>query len=215
MKKVEMYTSVENDKSAVGVKINDNSANLADLLDTWQVLADNPEVFKLYQEDNHGTCKGCRANCCSNPYIIPDLISFKKTAALLKMDYESFTRTYFEKDKLGVGLMRLKSNPCVFLQNNMCSIYPYRSLICRFYLCSNIMGDTEELIYKIAWTGIAATQVFAEERKLFHYDNNLGHSSFDRMFFKLIEEYRYKPELKLFFTAQDYTEIPLKPFLKA
>jgi hypothetical protein len=112
-----------------------------------------------------------------------------------------------------VGLLRMQPDPCIFLQDNVCTIYPLRSLICRFYLCCKVAGDTEQLIYSLSWTGAAATQLFVEELGLLPGSSGYGLSSFDMMFKKLIEDYRYDPNVKLFMKAREYSDIPLAPFI--
>lgn len=214
MDKVEVYLARENGKKCTGIKINDPEASLADLLAAWQPLCDDTGLHKMYADGNHALCKGCKINCCNTAYVIPDLISFKKMAAYLKLDYEQFIDRYFEKEKINAGLLRMKPNPCVFLDNNICTIYQIRSLICRFYLCINLLGDTEQLIYNITWTGITATQLFAEERGLINKKPAASLTSFDMMFKKLIEEYRYCPNAALFMKAAEYRDIPLKPFIQ-
>jgi Fe-S-cluster containining protein len=183
-----------------------------DLLDAWQPLCDDQSIFKQYAEGNYALCKGCQLNCCSTAYVIPDLVSFRKMAASLNMEYSDFIARFFQQEKRDVGLLRLQPNPCVFLQDNICTIYPVRSLICRFYICCNILGDTEELIYKIAWTGAAATQVFAEKMGLIQ-SNRSGSSSFDRLFTNLVEEYRESEGVYSFLQAREYQDIPLHHFL--
>jgi len=209
--RVEVYNGLENGTLGIGIRVN-GPATVQDLLDTWQPLCDDQSIYKQYAEGNYALCKGCQLNCCSTAYVIPDIISFRKMAASLNLDLADFIARYFQGDKLGVGLLRLQPNPCVFLKDNICTIYSVRSLICRFYICSPLLGDTEELIYKIAWTGAAATQVFAEQMGLIK-GNRLGSSSFDRLFIGLVEEYRGTEGVKSFLQAQDYRDIPLHHFL--
>ncbi len=213
MSKIEIYSGIENGETGIGVRVRDKEASLADLLYAWQPLCDDDSLFKLYGNSNYSACKGCIHNCCNTAYVIPDLISFKKMAGYFKCDYQEFIRKYFHEEKVSLGLLRMKPNPCVFLENNICTIYPIRSLICRFYLCSNILGDTEQLIYSITWTGITATQLFAEKNGLINTDIINGLSSFDMLFKNLIEEYRNSSNVQLFMQADEYSEIPLLPFL--
>lgn len=214
MDKVELYLGTENGKSGIGVKVRDKDANLADLLDAWQPLCDDTNLYKLYAAGNYAECKACTVNCCNTAYVIPDLIAFRKMADNAGLDYEQFIKTYFQPEKLDIGLLRMKPNPCIFLKNDICSIYPWRSLICRFYICSNILGDTEQLIYSLTWTGITATQLFAAEKGLLPIDDGAGMSSFDLMFKKLIDEYRNHPGVDLFMKAREYNQIPLLPFVE-
>jgi len=213
MDKIEIYTDTENDRLAAGVRINDKNATVADLLESWQLLCDGSGLFKKYAEGNYAPCKGCLHNCCNTAYVIPDLISFKKMAQYVNCSSKEFISQYFHPDKTASGLLRLKPNPCVFLKDNICTIYPVRSLICRFYVCAYLLGDTEQLIYSIAMTGIAATCLFAEEEGLICKDPAVGMSSFDMMFKKLIAEYRASSNVELFMRAREYSEIPLLPFL--
>ncbi len=210
-KKIEVYNAVENGTLGVGVRVK-KTASVQDLLDAWQPLCDDQSLFKQYAAGNYALCKGCQLNCCSTAYVIPDLISFKKMAAHLNLDWVAFLSKYFQQEKLSVGLLRLKPNPCIFLKNNICSVYPVRSLICRFYLCSHLLGDTEQLLYRIAWSGAAATQIIAEESGLINR-RDLGCTSFDLLFIRLLEEYRGDKGVESFLKADNYADISLKHFL--
>ncbi len=206
-----VYNDIENGKLGLGINISDLES-VQDLLDVWQPLCDDQTIFKQYAKGNYALCKGCGLNCCNTAYVIPDLISFKNTAARLNLDYPEFIRQFFQPEKLQVGLLRLLPNPCVFLVNNICSIYAIRSLICRFYICTPLLGETEELIYKIAWTGAAATQIFAEQQGLIPAQS-YGSSSFDRLFMRLLEEYRCSAGVESFMIRDRYSDIPLRKFL--
>ena len=214
MNKIEIFKGNENGKSGIGIKVKDDNATLADLLAAWQPLCDDSNIYKLYGDNHFAVCKGCNTNCCNTAYVIPDIISFKKMADHKNLDHKSFISAFFDREKVKAGLLRMQPDPCVFLEENICTIYPCRSLICRFYVCTDILGMAEQLIYSLAWTGITALQVFAEENDLIDTDSKAGLSSFDLMFKKLIEEYRYKPQVKLFLEAENYEDIPLKPFLE-
>lgn len=214
MNKIEIYRDAANDQAAIGIRINDEGAALSDLLDAWQPLGDDESIYKHYGDCHFAPCKGCTNNCCNTAYVIPDIISFKKMAALKKLDHKSFIQAYFAEDKIRAGLLRMRPDPCIFIKDNICTVYPCRSLICRFYICTDITGQAQQLIYSLAWTGAAALQLFAEENGLIKTDGPGGLSSFDLMFKKLIEEYRYKPQVRLFLQADDYAQIPLKPFLE-
>lgn len=209
--RVEVYKAVENGKLGLGIRIS-GPATIQDLLDAWQPLCDDQTIFKQFADGNYAQCKGCRLNCCSTAYVIPDLIAFKKMAAWLGLDWSGLIAGYFQREKLEVGLLRLRPNPCVFLHDNICTVYPVRSLICRLYICTPLLGDTEELVYKIAWAGAAATQVFAEEQG-FIPGTVSGSSSFDRLFMGLLEEYRGSEGVTSFLHAQNYKDIPLRHFL--
>ena len=177
--------------NGIEVRVNDNRATLQDLLDAWQPLCDNERLYKLYAQNQHRECRGCTVNCCNTAYVIPDLIAFKKMARFTGLDYPEFIARYFQRDKLEVGLLRMQPDPCIFLQDNICTIYPLRSLICR----------------------ATATQLFVEELGLLAGSSEQGLSSFDMMFRKLIEDYRYNPNIKFFMQAGEYSDIPLAPFI--
>ena len=197
----------------VGAEVLDPGATLADLLEAWQPLCDDTAIHKLYAADNHASCRACVANCCNTAYVIPDLIAFRKMALALNCDYPEFVADYFQADKVELGLPRLKPNPCLFLKEGICTVYPVRSLICRFYICTGLIGDTEQLIYDLAWTGAAATIVFARERGILPEASAGGYSSFDLLFKRLLEDYQDDPRIKLFLQAIEYDDIPLEPFL--
>lgn len=210
MKPVEVYTGIEKGRPGLGIIIN-GPATVQDLLDAWQPLCDDQTLFKQYALGNYSLCKGCQINCCNTAYVIPDLVSFRKMAEMLDLDYAEFINRYFQAEKLGVGLLRLVPEPCIFLQDNICSIYPVRSLICRLYLCTPLLGETEQLIYKVAWSGAAATQVLAARLGLVP-EQRSGASSFDRLFLGLLDEYRDSKGVQSFLEARDYNDISLEYF---
>lgn len=212
MSKVEVYQQREHGIVKLGVKVHDPRAHLADLLQAWQPLCDGAGIYKQYGNNGCAPCRGCVTNCCNTAYVIPDLISFKRMAAWLGQEEADFLAGWFQSDKLARGLLRLQPNPCIFLQDRVCTVYPLRSLICRFYLCSPLLGETEQLIYSIAWSGAAATQLYAEQKGYLPRPSQGGFTSFDLLFVNMLEEYRYHPGVQLFLTAHDYQDIPLAPF---
>ena len=214
MSAVELYQAESEGQMALGLKFNRTDISLAELLQVWQPLCDDEAIHKMYGLNNHAPCRGCLHNCCNTPYVIPDLISFKKTARYYHLDYPVFIANFFQPAKVAAGILKIQSDPCVFLQDNICAIYPIRSLICRFYLCSFLLGDTEQLVYSLAWTGSAATQVFAEKNGFSNESAGQGVTGFDLLFRRLISDYRYEPVLDLFLQADSYDDIPLEPFLK-
>ena len=213
MNKIEVYSSEENGKLVLGVKVQDKTASLQDLLDIWQPLCDDTLIHKEYAPGFHNVCKGCSVNCCDTAYVIPDIIAFKKIARQLELDHTEFIHRYFHEEKRLAGLLRLEPNPCIFLKQKICSIYELRSLICRFYICTPLQGETEELIYKISWAGGAATQVYAESKGLLDKNPAASLSSFDLLFYNLLEEYRNSQMVQAFLQASDYRDIPLGLFL--
>ncbi len=213
MSKVEVYYRDSEPEPGVSLRIIDHSATVGDLLEAWQPLCDDETLFKSFAKGNHSMCRGCAINCCNTAYVIPDIISFKKMANDLQLSYDEFLRGYFHKEKLALGLPRMKPDPCIFLQNNICTIYPLRSLICRFYVCTQLSGPVEQFIYSLTWTGITATILFAEQKGLLKTQAGLGMSSLDILFKGLIEEYRDNPNVQHFINAEEYSDIPLLPFI--
>lgn len=215
MSKIKVYQTRENGIVKLGAKVHDPAANLNDLLEAWQPLCDDESIYKNYGQGHHSACKGCPNNCCYTAYVIPDIISFKSMADQLQITEAEFVQGWFQPDKLALGLLKIKSNPCIFLQDGICSIYPLRSLICRFYICSDLTWDTEQLIYSLAWSGAAAAQIYAEQQGYVPSPGPGGYTSFDRLFVELVEAYRVLPGVKAFLAADSYQDIPLHHFIKA
>jgi len=213
MSKIEVYPSQENGKLVMGVNVEDKTASLQDLLDIWQPLCDDTLIHKEYAPGFHNVCKGCSVNCCDTAYVIPDIIAFKKISRQLGLNHKEFIQNYFQQEKLAAGLLRLEPNPCIFLKQKICSIYELRSLICRFYICTPLQGETEELIYKISWAGGAATQVYAESQGLLAKEQTASLSSFDMLFYNLLDDYRNTRMVQAFLQADDYRDVPLELFL--
>ncbi len=188
------------------------TATLMDLLNAWQPLCDQTTYRKKYATNQDQSCRGCQYNCCQTAYVIPDLLSFKGLARHTGYEYEKILDQYFDPAKRAIGLLRIRSNPCVFLQDQICTIYPLRTLICRFYLCLDISGDTEELIYHISAVGMAATHRFAKQRGLLG-QKTAPLSSMDQLFLRLFDQYDKSPLLAYFLEAKTYQDVPLKPFL--
>ncbi len=213
MPKIEVYLQNDEPEPSVSLRIRDQAATAGDLLEAWQPLCDDETLFKAFAEGNYSMCRGCTTNCCNTAYVIPDIISFKKMAHHLHLSHKEFLSGYFQKEKLAVGLPRMKPDPCIFLQDNICTIYPLRSLICRFYVCTRLSGPVEQFIYSLTWTGITASILFAEQNGLLMPEPGVGMSSMDMLFKGLIEEYRDNPNVELFINAEEYSEIPLLPFI--
>lgn len=214
MSKVELYQGSENGKNKIGAKIVDPTATLDDLLVAWQPLCDDEKLYKMFASGYHCACRGCQVNCCNTAYVIPDIIAFRNMCVHLNLKESDFAQKCLDQHKRSLGFLRLSPNPCLFLKDNLCTVYSRRALLCRFYVCSDIMGDTEQLIYSITWTGIAAAQAYARERSLIPLHPGGGFTSMDLMLAKTIEEFTRHPGVELFLRARAYAEIPLKPFLE-
>lgn len=218
MHQVEVCWGGHNKEQTIGIRVRSSDATVADLLEVWQSLAEDTRVRKKYAGPGL-VCRGCQSNCCSNPFVIPDLIAIKQMADHLSMSYSVLIDTYCCPHHRQKGLLKLKSEPCIFLQDNLCTIYPYRSLTCRFYLCSSLLGETEQIIYSIAWTGIAAAWIFARQEGIIsgpaHGTHRPGRGSFEQICLDLIAKYSRSPNVDLFLNACQYSHIPLKPFLSS
>lgn len=213
MSRVELFQGEEEGKNGIGVRVNDRRASLADLLDAWQPVCDDSTLFKLYARENHQACKGCTVNCCNTAYVIPDNIALQRMITKSGMKPAEFADRCLDQEKRKLGLLRLKPNPCCFLENNICTVYPERALICRFYVCSAILGSAEQFIYSITWTGIAAAQAYARQQGMVDPPPPGGYTSLDLMFSRVIEDFSQTPQLQLFTRAKNYADIPLEPFI--
>lgn len=198
--------------SVLHLEVLDQAASLQDVMDAWQPLCDDEGIFKKYASGHYAACRGCTLNCCNAADITPDLISFKKMASLLKMDYRSMLKQFYDPVSLQAGLIKMKSNPCVFLEEKCCSIYPVRSLLCRFYLCTELSGSTQELLYRISLLGSVATQQFALQESLVSADAE-PHAGFDLMVWKYMQNYQSHPAVRAFQEASNYCELPISLFL--
>ncbi|NLG32761.1 MAG: YkgJ family cysteine cluster protein [Syntrophomonadaceae bacterium] len=207
-----VIVNVNSTNTEIGVKLLNQDATLFDLLEAWQLVCDDRNLDRRYG-DRLNLCRGCLSNCCNTAYVIPDLISFKSIAQAKGLSYFKFLKDYFSPGKLKLGLAMLKFNPCIFLHNGSCTIYPLRTLLCRFYLCTDLPGSIEQLIYYISGIGMTATQVYLQTAGMLDSDKSAGCSSFDKMFFNLIEEYQQDSNIELFLQAHSYREIPLKPLI--
>ncbi len=75
-------------------------------------------------------CTQC-ANCCK--HIPPDFIAddIKRISAHLKLSESEFIQKYLKKNEDGEEV--IKTLPCLFLDQNKCSIYEVRPKVCRSY----------------------------------------------------------------------------------
>ncbi|MGE5404244.1 MAG: YkgJ family cysteine cluster protein [Candidatus Saccharibacteria bacterium] len=208
--KIQVYKEKEDGKLGLGVKVVDGTATLSELLKAWEPLADDPLVVKKYATEE-GACKGCYNNCCNAAFVIPDLVSFKAMCRETGQTPEQFLESALDRSSLAKGIPRLRFSPCLFLRDRICSIYPARSLICRFYLCTELLGDTEELVYSIVTSGISATFIYLENEGLIK--SGQGLTGFDTSLLELVEKRREHLGTLQFLKAESYDEIRLELFL--
>ncbi|MDO4540262.1 MAG: YkgJ family cysteine cluster protein [Syntrophomonadaceae bacterium] len=200
---------IEPGQNAIRLEVNDASASLQELLDAWQPLCDDAGISKTYAAGHFAPCRACEQNCCLSADISPDLISLRRLAQGLDMSIAGFVAEYCRPDLLEHGLMKVRSQPCVFLHSNICAVYPRRTLLCRFYICAEMAGPTQELIYRISLLGAAAAHRYAREQGIIPAPVPHGLGGFDRAFLQLMEEHMAHAALDYFLQAENYSQIPL------
>lgn len=198
----------------ISLEVVDAGATLQDLLDCWQPLCDDAGLYKTYAEGHFAPCRACVQNCCLAADISPDLIALRRLARGLDISIPAFLSRYCQPELLERGLIKIKSNPCVFLQDNICGVYPRRTLLCRFYICAEMAGPTQELIYRVSLLGAAASHLFAREQGMIPAPAPEGLGGFDRAFLQLMEENMHHPALAYFTAAENYEQIPLAVMLQ-
>lgn len=205
-------------KKGLRLIVLDPTASVQDLLDAIQPFSDEVSIHKDYLEDGHGTCRGCQVNCCRESFVIPDIISFHGLLDYLQLTAVDFLDGYFDAHKVKNGLPRLISGPCIFLKEDICSVYPYRTLICQLYICTPMTGDTEELVYSVVGAGIGELIRNGREQAFLPAwpdENNCGWqlssalTGYDRIFVKLLEQWVDHPA-NPFRDAKSYAEVKLK-----
>ncbi|NPV27942.1 MAG: hypothetical protein HPY81_11055 [Firmicutes bacterium] len=217
---IRFVTREFNGKTGLALVISDATASLQDLLDAIQPFSDDSTIYKEYLIDQHGTCRGCRINCCRQSFVIPDRVSFNNLINYFRLSPVEFLARYADPHKLSYGLPRFRSGPCVFLKDAMCTIYPYRPLICQLYLCTPMDGDTGELIYSVVSAGIAELIRYGQEQGFLPAWSTSSASScglpsqgsptgYDRMFIKIIERWADNSS-NPFCQVNSYTEIRLR-----
>lgn len=208
--RVEVYKETENGTLGLGVRVLDDEATVADLLEVWEPLSDDPAVPKEYAAGSD-SCKGCINNCCNSAFVIPDLIAFKAICRETGLLPGESLEKWFDPDSRDAGILRWRYGPCVFLQDRLCTIYKERSLICRFYLCTKMLGETEQLVYSVVTAGMTALYLWLEEQGLLT-SVGAGLTGYDRALLNLINEYRTHPGTMEFLKAGGYHDIKLRAF---
>lgn len=200
----------------VAVCIEDPGATLGDLLRAWQPLCDDPGVYKQFAEPHFAPCRGCAVNCCRHAYVVPDIVSLRQLAAHLQMDLPQLASDYLLEESLRAGIPRMRTSPCLFLVDGLCTVYPVRTLICRFYLCTPLEGFAEQLVYAITLAGMAATRRVLRGLGLMPAAGaQAGHglSGFDLHLRRLLDACEGWAGVQSFLEAADYDDIPLAVFL--
>ncbi len=208
--KVQVYRGVEKGTAGWGVRVVGEGASLADLLEVWEPLSDDPEAVKIYAGGS-SSCKGCIHNCCNSAYVIPDLISFKAICRKTGFSTAEALENCFDPASMEAGMLRWRYGPCLFLEHRLCQVYEERSLICRFYLCTDLLGDTEELVYSIVAAGMAALYIWLERQDI--TVSGKGLTGYDRTMLEVIDNYRSHPGTREFLSAGSYGDIDLRAFI--
>lgn len=137
----------------------DPQATLADLNAAFAPYADAGDVHKRHLR-SAGPCLGCQGGCCTTSIIAPDLISFRATMAYLGLTAAELADRTVDPEWLARGVVHYRSQPCIFLQDNLCTIYPVRSVICRTFICCDYAPDLEDLVHNSIGAGLAALREF-------------------------------------------------------
>ncbi len=137
------------------VSVSHSKATVADLLAAMQWATDDPQILKPFHRQRYAPCVGCTNNCCKHNYITPDLYSAEALASALGLCLSEFAKEYL---CLGPDLPYpvFKRRPCPWLENNRCTVYEQRSLICRLYLCTPMSDRLEQLRAAVSFAGEAA-----------------------------------------------------------
>lgn len=199
-------------KKGIDLEVYDPTASVQDLLDAIQKWCDDEEIFKAYLVEERGSCRGCPVNCCRECYVIPDAVSFYQWGDHLRMTGEDLVHYCLDADCLARGIPRLRSSPCLFLKDNLCQIYPYRTLICRLYICTVMSDRASEVVYRV----VAAGQ--GELVRRLRQDGYLpaavlpGGAAYEQQLMRLVEVEAKRAD-NPFNGVNSYTEVPLAPFL--
>jgi len=133
-------------------------ATVSDLLKAIQEATDNPDIYKPQLKGQYGICAGCRTNCCRQHDITPDYLSVKRIALMQGLSIKEFAEKWLNVSAEGV-YPQFKKRPCPFLQNNLCTVYEQRALICRLYLCTPMGDSLEKIRGAVSYMGEGALRI--------------------------------------------------------
>ncbi|MEM3704498.1 MAG: YkgJ family cysteine cluster protein [Candidatus Bathyarchaeia archaeon] len=107
-----------------------------------------------YPEDLHFKCKRCAICCGDTENRVRTILMLKteaeKIAGKTRMRLESFAEKVQSFEPYAYKMRKTADGKCVFLNKNLCTIYPYRPLICRFYPFE--LNETSSGTYAFAYT---------------------------------------------------------------
>ena len=199
-------------KTGLELTITDSSATVEDLVEAIQPWCTDLYIYKQYLKENRGSCEGCPVNCCRESLVIPDIVSFQRLCQVLGVEGEEFFARYIDPEMLKQGLPRLKSSPCVFLDDRLCSVYHSRTLICRLYLCTPISDSASSLLYRVIAAGTGEFIRWARLEGVIPKEARPGGAGYNRMLWDLIYPESINP-YNPFQGVSSYQEVPLKHFL--
>lgn len=200
--------------------IRDSKATVQDLIEAIQPWCDDEQIHKLYMEGYQGACRGCAVNCCRECFVLPDAISFRWLQEHLRLEPAEFIRQYFDPECLGKGLPRLNSSPCIFLREGLCTVYPYRTLICRLYICTPMSDEAQTLVYGTVAAGIGEFLRQAQTAGYLSKAEEAGEAGrtgpaawlgYEKMMLELVQAEAERPD-NPFRGALKYEEVPLRAF---
>lgn len=151
----EIFTVEIDGEQGLDVHIWSHKATVHDLLLALQAPADDPTVFKPYHRERYARCEGCTYNCCKPNDITVDLVAAEALAHVLSLSLRRFAEAYLKLSS-DIPYPEFKRRPCPFLQDNRCTVYQERALICRLYLCTPMTDRLEKLRAAVLLAGEAA-----------------------------------------------------------
>lgn len=199
-------------KIGLELAITDPSATVEDLVEAIQPWCADQYIYKQYLNENRGSCEGCPVNCCRESMVIPDVVSFQRLCRTLEVEAEEFFARYIDPEMLKQGLPSIKSSPCVFLNDKLCSVYQSCTLICRFYLCTLISDRASSLLYRVIAAGTGEFIRWARSTGRIPAEARPSEKGFNRMLWDLIHPESISPD-NPFQGVSSYQEVPLKHFL--
>lgn len=153
-----VFTKEQNGQTGLDLCVLDDDATVSDLVDALAPMSEEPSVYKSYHPQHHGSCCGCKDNCCTNSLIPPDLASLSSLSEMKGVSLAEIVEQVCDPEALDRGYLLLRSFPCLFLEDDRCTIYPYRPLICRLFICTPLSEPFQELIFRILGRGISDLQ---------------------------------------------------------
>lgn len=211
--KVQFIPSRIEEKTGLDLAVHDETASVEDLLTAVQPWCADGTIYKQYLEKKSGDCAGCAVNCCRECLVVPDLISFDMLRKSLAVDSREFFASYIDQEYLKQGLPRLRSSPCVFLKDRLCSVYRSRTLICRLYICTLMTSRASDIIYSVIAAGIGEFMRFAREEGQLAEEARPPGGSYTGMLYDLVHPESIRLD-NPFRGVWSYREVPLSPFLK-